>query len=431
MILVYASSLIPMLLITLVVHELGHLCTARLSRVKPSRFQIGVGWKIATWYSGRSRYDLTAGTTALPAEGEGKLLPGNLVTIYATRRKGENHYAAGAVIRNSRNPHADRTQEQLQGLAGTHVRFTGRIREVHPDHLMVADMAWSLRAIPLAAGVVFPEDPSSRMPEAYNVARWRRKMAITTAGAAANILTVAVILVTVALLPLGQNQARLWEVTGVEPAGAASRAGLMRGDQLVRATNTIYPTPEEIAQETRRSAETGRPLSLGVARKGEILDLQVRPGSGELGMEIKPRRGLGGGGGPDPKTTGSRVMAVTGSYSNAVGSMIQKLLDGDERRNVVSGPVAGIYQTANAVERAGVRGWLVALATLNLAVAATSMVPLPPQDGYRIIAESIQALRKGKPINPKIERATLVGGISIIAGITAYLITMDILRMVG
>ena len=431
MILVYAASLVPMLLITLVVHELGHLWTSRLVRVKPSRFQIGVGWRIATWYSGRTRYDLTAGTKTLPALEEGKLLPGNLVTIYATRRKGQNHYAAGAVIRHSRNPRADRAQEQLQGLAGTHMRFTGRIREVHPSHLAVADMAWSLRAIPLAAGVVFPDDPSGTMPEAYNVTRWRRKTAITTAGAAANILMVAVILVTVAILPLGQDQARLWEVTRVEPSGAASRAGIMAGDQLVRASNTIYPTPEEIEEKTRRSAETGRTLSLGVARTGEILDLRIGPEAGKLGMEIEPRRGLAGGSGPDPKASGSRIINVTGSYSSAVGSTVRKLLDGDERNDMISGPVAGIYQTANAVERAGVRGWLVVLATLNLTVAATSMVPLPPQDGYRIVAESIQALRKGKPMNPRIERATLVGGISIIAGITAYLITMDILRMVG
>ena len=81
------------------------------------------------------------------------------------------------------------------------------------------------------------------------------------------------------------------------------------------------------------------------------------------------------------------------------------------------------------MERTGLRGWLVILATLNLGLAATNLLPMPPQDGYRIITEGIQALRKGKPVNPKVEKAIFVGGITIILAASMYLILTDVLKM--
>ena len=50
----YSLSFIPLLLLTLTVHELGHLLAARLLRVRVNGFQIGVGWRIATIHTGRT-----------------------------------------------------------------------------------------------------------------------------------------------------------------------------------------------------------------------------------------------------------------------------------------------------------------------------------------------------------------------------------------
>ena len=52
-ILLYSLSFIPMLLLTLVVHEMGHLVTARIQGVKVNAFQIGIGWTIRTIYTAR------------------------------------------------------------------------------------------------------------------------------------------------------------------------------------------------------------------------------------------------------------------------------------------------------------------------------------------------------------------------------------------
>ena len=93
------------------------------------------------------------------------------------------------------------------------------------------------------------------------------------------------------------------------------------------------------------------------------------------------------------------------------------------------GPVTSAYQTGHIVERTGLKGWMVVLATLNLGVAVTNLIPIPPQDGYRLIAEGLQALRHGKPVNPKVEKAMFLGGITIFIAASTYLVAIDIIRL--
>ncbi len=89
----------------------------------------------------------------------------------------------------------------------------------------------------------------------------------------------------------------------------------------------------------------------------------------------------------------------------------------------------GTYQTAQAVEYAGLQAWLIILATLNLGVAATNMLPIPPMDGYRVMSEGVQALRGGQPANPKLERAIVAGGIALLFLAGLYLLLSDVSKL--
>ena len=80
-ILLYSLSLIPMLLMAMFVHELGHLAIAKLSRTKVVGFQIGIGWNIITRYSGRTSIRITPETKILQPDGE-NLKPGNIISVY-------------------------------------------------------------------------------------------------------------------------------------------------------------------------------------------------------------------------------------------------------------------------------------------------------------------------------------------------------------
>ena len=132
-----------------------------------------------------------------------------------------------------------------------------------------------------------------------------------------------------------------------------------------------------------------------------------------------------------PGAIGHRILLMGRNYSGAIGAMVTTLGDPEERSNAISGPVMGFYQTAWAVEIAGFQAWLVILATLNLGVAVTNLMPIPPLDGYRMAAESIQSLRKGKPINPKVERAMFLGGMGLILCASLYLLLKDLNELLG
>ena len=432
-ILLYSLSLIPMLLMAMVVHELGHLAIAKLSRAKVVGFQIGISWNIITRYSGRTSIRITPETEILQPDGE-SLKPGNIISVYVTRARGEESYTTAAILPpwGKHLPSHPEAVEIIRRHEKSHMRLTGRIRQIEPERLVLADMAWALKAMPLVAGVTIAEDPGRTMPEAYNMQPWRRQAAITLAGSAANVLLAITALAITATFFVASGSEYAWTITWVEPSGPAEKAGIRPGDRLVRVRNLVHPTPTELKQQIDNSAEEGSTVSIGMLREDAILDFRVKPETGtwKIGIELQLREWPRAKPKMNPQAIGMRMATMAKTYTRAVGNIFsERMWNQESRGEMVSGPVMGPYQIGHTMERTGLRGWLVILATLNLGLAATNLLPMPPQDGYRIIAEGAQALRKGKPVNPKVEKAMFVGGITIILAASMYLIATDILKL--
>ena len=432
-ILLYSLSLIPMLLMAMFVHELGHLAIAKLSRTKVVGFQIGIGWNIITRYSGRTSIRITPETKIIQPDSEG-LKPGNIISVYVNRAPGEESYTTAAILPpwGKHLPSHPEAVEIIRKHEKSHMRLTGRIRQIEPERLVLADMAWALKAMPLVAGVTIAEDPGRTMPEAYNMQPWRRQAAITLAGSAANILLAITALAIAATFFIASGSEYAWTITWVEPSGPAEKAGIRPGDRLVRVRNLVHPTPIELKQQIDSSAEEGSTVSIGMLREDAILDFRVKPepGTWKIGIELQLREWPRAEPKMNPQAIGMRMATMAKTYTRAVGNIFSKRMwNQDSRGEMVSGPVMGPYQIGHTMERTGLRGWLVILATLNLGLAVTNLLPMPPQDGYRIIAEGVQTLRKGKPVNPRVEKAMFVGGITIILAASMYLIATDILKL--
>ena len=291
-ILLFSLSLIPMLLMAMVVHELGHLAIAKLSRAKVVGFQIGIGWNIITRYSGRTSIRITPETEILQPDGE-NLKPGNIISIYVTRAPGEESYTTAAILPpwGKHLPSHPEAVEIIRKHEKSHMRLTGRIRQIEPERLVLADMAWALKAMPLVAGVTIAEDPGRTMPEAYNMQPWRRQAAITLAGSAANVLMAITALAIAATFLVANGSEYAWTITWVEPSGPAEKAGIRPGDRLVRVRNLVHPTPIELKQQIDNSAEEGSTVSIGMLREDAILDFRVKPETGtwKIGIELQLR----------------------------------------------------------------------------------------------------------------------------------------------
>ena len=217
------------------------------------------------------------------------------------------------------------------------MRLTGRIRQIEPERLVLADMAWALKAMPLVAGVTIAEDPGRTMPEAYNMQPWHRQAAITLAGSAANILLAITALAIAATFLVASGSEYAWTITWVEPSGPAEKAGIMAGDRLVRVRNLIHPTPIELKQQIDNSAEEGSTVSIGMLRKDAILDFRVKPKTRtwKIGIELQLREWPRAEPRMNPRAIGMRMTTMAKTYTRAVGNIFSERMWNQESRGGV------------------------------------------------------------------------------------------------
>ena len=429
----YSLSFIPLLLLTLTVHELGHLVAAHVLGIRTSGFQIGAGWKLATIYTGSTRIDTPPDTPVLNPL-LGPPAPGDLMAVYLEPSdKPEAVHRASALMHltnrvDPQGPEAQAIREHNE----KHLRFIGRIRETHPDHLVLADMAWSLRALPFMAAVLLPEDPGRSTPGILNTASWRKQVAITLAGPMANIALMALVLALLAVFPVTSVRTPLLEVSQVLPASPAEQAGLQQGDYIVQADHHLMPTQDQFRTIVQQAHATRTPIQMEVLRQGANMPLSVTPNwiTGTIGITITlysppPRtRPL------DPASIGHRFINLGGVYFNSAASLATSVRRQDQQHTPrISGPIMGAHQTAQAVRYAGLKAWLAILAALTMSVAILNLLPVPPLDGYRLVIQSVEALRHGQPVSPRFEQAMTFCGLTAIALCGIYLTYNDIIQL--
>ena len=450
---VYALTFIPLLLITLTIHELGHLITARLLRVKVSAFQIGVGRNIFARYAGNTPIRLTPSTSnhttnrSLPQPGEmvhvhvsqaddasytavalHNVLPARKSSHDATDPLNVFHPITRFFRR--RKPAASPMPQTLAHYNQTHMQLTGRVKTVSDKLLTIADVSWSLRAIPIMAAVFMPEDPDTRITNAYNTVPWIKKITITLAGPAANLILLAAVIITLSVLPFPTSSTPIIAIDTVTPNSPADTAGLQQGDYIIQINNILIPSKEELVLTVSQAMLTGDVITLHIRRQRENHTVQITPttSTGLIGITLSeklppnPNRSI------HPDAMAQRFGRLTTVYFTATISLISSIGDSDNPDPVLSSPVMTAYYTAQAVEHAKLRAWLAILAAFTLGTAILNLIPIPPLDGYRIIIHTIQALRS-EPISPNLERAFTVSGLSLIVFATLYLVASDIINL--
>ena len=448
----YALTFIPLLLITLAVHELGHLAAARLLKIKVAAFQIGMGTQLLSFSAGKTRIAL-GGQTAYHTGDQGNLTPGAFAQVHVAQEP-DRSYRAVAVHQHVKGVSDHRAQtdpltvfspvtrvfhrrpsnpppETLVEYNRTHMQLSGRVKEVTQSHIVLADVTWSLRLIPFMAAVFMPEDPSGRITNAHNNAPWRNKFLVTAAGPAANLLFLIVVLAALASVPFPPPSAPLITIDSVAAGSPAAEAGIKAGDYIIQIDNILVPKPDELMEKITNAMLTGEPITLHLRREKDTHAIKVRPdpNTGLLGITISkyipPPREVS----IQPGPVKDRFLNLTSVYFKATISLISAIGDEENEDPILSSPVMTAHYTAQAVEHAQLRAWLAILAVFTTGSAILNLLPIPPLDGYRLVIDTVQACRKNKPISPAIERAVTLSGISIIITATTYLIMADIVRL--
>ncbi|MFL5468126.1 MAG: M50 family metallopeptidase [Gemmatimonadaceae bacterium] len=376
------SWLAPLIVFGLVVfvHELGHFIAAKLTGVYAPRFSIGFGPSLLKKRIGETEYVLAA----LPLGGYVRM---------ASREDEATAFLEG-------------------GSENSATRVTDPKDALDPNAM-----------IPFGPKPI----PESRWFESKPLIA---RLFIMLAGVTMNALLAYAIYV--GLLLHSGIPTPLPIVAVVNPGKPAAMAGIQAGDSI--ATLNGHPLERWETLLDTITASAGRPLDLGLVRRGESVHVTVTPATesvpdpntgvkrpvGRIGMMAKEGFtpiSVGTAFGQAWRLTidnGSRIFAALGALAHGVGV------------SDLGGPIA-IAQVSVQAARGGFETLLLLVALISINVAVFNLLPIPILDGGQILLNIAETI-KGSAFSSQTRERILRGGLLIIGLLFVTVMFNDISR---
>ncbi len=311
---------------------------------------------------------------------------------------------------------------------------------------------YSLNALPLGGFVrlLGEEDPSA--PGSLASKRIPVRMLVLSAGAMMNAILPLLLFSISFMVPRQIDVGRVIVIQEIEATSPGVEIDTQPGDMLLDMSSStaalIQPDDEFLSingNEIRNVGDLRYQLQLNL---GKQADIALKRADSVVTVSLVPRLK------PSPDQGATRIIAVirtvdvsTASVSYPVwravpmaGSTLAHtfILFRNEVRSwftgggppQVAGPV-GIAELTGQVARAGLSPLLEFTAFLSINLAIVNLFPIPGLDGGRLAFVTLEAVRRGRRISPKVEGLIhLIGFAALIA--TILLITyFDILRMIN
>ncbi|MQG37986.1 MAG: PDZ domain-containing protein [SAR202 cluster bacterium] len=219
----------------IILHELGHLWTARRFGVKTLEFGFGYPPRAGGIWSGNTPILIDDQTVF---EVDRRNIDRKLVTI--STALDEYDRTVALVVR-----------ERMKGDDGEASRgvsiITGRIKSVESDRLLIADMLWSFNWLPLGGFVRMVGEESTNVRGSLgSKPRWQR-IVVMAAGAAVNAIIPFILLPAVLMVPSDKSVGDVTIVT-VFPDSPADLAGIKPGDKIVKVDGREIENIPELQQ---------------------------------------------------------------------------------------------------------------------------------------------------------------------------------------
>ena len=204
-----------------ILHELGHLWTARRFGVKTLEFAFGFPPRAGGIWSGKTPIRVDGQTLY---EIDRSSLVGQVVSIRFMLDSDGNQVAVSVRGRAK----GDDAEAASGGLVSI-----GKIKADEGDQLIVADMLWSFNWLPLGGFVRMVGEESSTTEGALgSKPRWQR-IVVMGAGAAVNLVIPFILLPLVLMWPAEQISGDV-TIGTVFPGSPAEEAGIRPGDRIVK-----------------------------------------------------------------------------------------------------------------------------------------------------------------------------------------------------
>ncbi len=217
----------------------------------------------------------------------------------------------------------------------------------------------------------------------------------------------------------------------VQPGGAADKAGMRSGDQIVKIEEQDIRYWDEMSKHLRE--RPGIPTNLEVLRNDELIPILVVLDSveengqqvGKLGVSLEYSEYL--------QTTQvgpiqalNMAFAKTYSMIELTVRMFKKLLFGEVSHKSLSGPFA-IAEGAGTTASYGLIAFLGFLALISVNLGFINLLPVPMLDGGHFLYFVIEAIR-GKPLSVEAQNLGLQVGMMMVFALMALAIFNDLSR---
>ena len=449
------ASFVPMLLLLVVVHELGHFWSARAFGIKVLEFGVGYPPRALGIYTGRTETLVTSATLCLNAS-IAAIRPGQVVRVLSSENSEGQLEACFIELRETAGRRG--FLGSLAGLAGfdrgsgsanvpaqpqrrrlddvqtdEYLRHEGRVREVLPDRIVLADMIYSVNWLPLGGFVRLSGENNPAAPRSLARRGLGQRAIVLAAGSAMNAIFPIIAFAIMFMVPHTEMVGGSAEITSVAPNSPAEAAGLLPGDRVVQVGDRTSGAPQELPQEVRLAA--GTEMTWVVERDGQRQVAQVTPrvnpppGEGAVGItyavvdqqevrKIEP-----------PWSAVQLGVISTWDMLTLMGREIRGWFGGG-RGPELSGPIGIAQITGEVTRQGGLQGWVLVAILLSINLAVLNILPIPMLDGGRLLFVFIEWVRGGKRVPSEKEGLVhLIGFVALLALVIA-ISANDIMRLV-
>lgn len=296
------------------------------------------------------------------------------------------------------------------------------------------DTEYTIRAIPIGgfcsmAGEDLGEDEDKSIPKGKRLqakSPWQRFL-IMVFGPLNNFILAVILLLFLAFVFGGTTMNPV--LTSVEKGTAAYKAGLSKGDRILKINDKKISTSDDVSLYVALADPTKGTKFKVEKKTGDIKTYKVKPEKIKVKDQISYKYGIGM---VQKEVHGffdsiEYTVKKTGSIFKQMFITVGYLFTGQIKLSQLSGPI-GIYSIVGESSKAGIESLIYLMAFLSINVGFINLLPIPAFDGGHILFIIIEII-KGSPVKPEIENKIHTLFLMLLMLLMIVITFNDILRL--